>query len=89
MSSNKTSTVIKIGLIICLFGPFQTHDVYIDIMESKRELIKGSLRPPERKAKALSYTQAPASKKEISVRRNKEEDIPGTLGIYYFPSELL
>ena len=40
-------------------------------MESRRELIKGPIRPPERKTKALSCTQAPASKDEISVR-NKE-----------------
>jgi hypothetical protein len=58
-------------------------------MESKRELIKGSLRPPERKARALSYTQAPASKDEISVRRNKEEDIPGKLGYILFPRRVL
>jgi hypothetical protein len=52
---------------------------YIEMMESKRELVKGHLRPPPSKAKTLSYTQAPASKDEVSVRRNKEKDILGKM----------
>jgi hypothetical protein len=58
-------------------------------MESKRELIKGSVRPPEQKKRALSYTQAPASKDEVSVRRNNEKDIPGNLRDIFFPDEFL
>jgi hypothetical protein len=50
-------------------------------MELKRELIKGPLRPPERKTKAQSYTQAPASKDEISVRDSKEKRIKGEIKI--------
>jgi hypothetical protein len=44
-------------------------------MESKRDLIKG-FQPP-RKANSLSYTEAPISKDEVTVRQKNEKDIPG------------
>jgi hypothetical protein len=46
-------------------------------MESKKELIKGPLRPPEKKTKAISYTQAPASRDEVSVRKTQTKEIKG------------
>ena len=46
-------------------------------MESGRNLIKGPLRPPDKRTKATSYTQAPTSKNEISVRNKKEKGIQG------------
>jgi hypothetical protein len=46
-------------------------------MEMKRDLIKASLCTPERKPCPLSYTQAPTSKDDVSVKRTKGKDIQG------------
>lgn len=76
----KKSTFV---LGIANFGGLKTAialNDHIEIMESKRALIKSSLRPPERKAKVFSYTQPPASKDEISVRKNMDKAIPGREG---------
>jgi hypothetical protein len=46
-------------------------------MAPKKEPLKGPLRPPEAQLRPTSYTQKPASRNEVSVRRGKEAEIPG------------
>lgn len=46
-------------------------------MAPKRKLLRGLLRPPQPQLRTSSYTQKPASKNEVSVRTEKEPDIPG------------
>lgn len=42
----------------------------------KRELFKGTLRPPKRQSSSESYTQKPASQEEVSlVKRGKDDGV--------------
>jgi hypothetical protein len=72
--NNASNPLIRIQWFFLIF---QTHWVVDRRMASKRSLIKGPLRPPERDTKALSYTQAPVSKDEVTVRDAKEKAIEG------------
>lgn len=48
-------------------------------MAARRELFKGPIRPLKPQPTKLSYTQAPASKGEIWVKRGKLKEVPGKI----------
>lgn len=58
-------------------------------MTTTRELIKGPPKPPPHNPSPRSYTQAPPSKDEITIRKKNEKPIPGTPPPLYLTTLLI